>query len=116
MGRVLNVFNYYLELDKELEDLRDKLRYILSKIGTISIFQLIEIELDIKKDELPKNINIKLLKFYNRIFKCQGFMKYNIDDDQNILSDSDKNKTTIVKYGIFSEKNTEKTDKYLDCD
>jgi len=113
---IFNIHDYFLEIDEQLDKIMKKIKIILAKIGTISIFQLIEIEMNIKENELPLNINKQLLKFYDRIFSCKRLIKYKIDEENNIITDNNVNKTTIVKYGIFADKNNEKNENYLDTD
>ena len=108
--KVINVYAYFDEVYSLLEKVFTQVLDIQKVVGTLSIKTIVYNEFDVSTENLPNNINVKLLNFYDTIYNCFSYTIYDIDGDY-ILKDS---VNSLVKYNIFSDKNKNDEEKLFD--
>ena len=107
--KITDVYNYYDNLLSEYEIIFHKILDMQKIIGTQSIYTILHNELGIKYSNLPINIDKDLLDLYNTFYNCMGYSIYNIDENYNIIDNSQ----SIVTYNIFSKKEEDTFDKKI---
>lgn len=98
--KINNIYNYYNDINCKFDNILVKIVKIQKNIGTLSIYTILETELNLCYDVIPSNIDNKLLNFYNTIYNCLSYHIYDIDDEYNIIENKDE-----IKCNIFTDKN-----------
>ena len=101
--KIINIEDYYFEYNEKLNNIQKELIYILKITGNKSIISLLNLELDIELSNFDIKL-YKLLSFYDRIFDCYSYQKYNLEDIiENKTTNNNSNNNSIVKYNIFTD-------------
>lgn len=99
--KIINIENYYNDCNDKLNDIQKELIYTLKMTGNISIISLLNLELDTELIKIDPKL-YKLLSFYDRLFDCYSYQKYNIEDISNTTPDKTI-ENSLVKYNIFTD-------------
>lgn len=103
---ILDIYTYYEKIFCDYEIILERILENQRLIGSQSIYTILENEFNLSDVNIPENIDINLLDFYNKIYRCMGYSIYDIDEDYKIINNSN----SVVKYNIFSSKEEENFD------